>query len=157
MIYFGGILFIVKGVVILYILRYIMHTRIHVYTHPRTKDLVHRIFHFFKFDNAFTHTPFLLPASFCHILINKASLPSSRQDTKTHSKIFVPKHRCCNSSSWRNPHVPLFVHILVLIHFYFLYLLLGIFVIFVVDSFSRGAKCILWIYLFDWLIYTEKK
>ena len=86
------------------------YTRIHIST---SKDLVHRIFHFFKFDNAFTHTPFLLPASFCHILINKASLPSSRQDTKTHCKIFVPKHRCCNSSSWRNPNFHMFLSLLI--------------------------------------------
>ena len=48
----------------------------------RTHDLIHYIFHIFNLDNAFTHPPSYLPASFYYTFLIEKLL--NFQDTKRH-------------------------------------------------------------------------
>ena len=55
-----------------------------------TTGSVHYIFHFFKLDNAFTHPPSLLPASFCHTFLIKEPL-NGILPTKSTDDLFVAR------------------------------------------------------------------
>ena len=60
-----------------------------------TTGSVHYIFHFFKLDNAFTHPPSLLPASFCHTFLIKE--PLNFYDTKRHLANKINRRPFCSS------------------------------------------------------------
>ena len=71
------------------------NVRTYICTHTYTQDLVHYIFNFFQLDNASTHPPSLLPASFCHTFIIKK--PLNYQDTKRHLANKINRRPFCRS------------------------------------------------------------